>query len=1325
MNNIIKINNENVDLLNDLITYRTYPYISFKDIKENGFVFSSDLTLDGVRKVSMNNPKKLDNIQTRIFSQDMLVNIVGFVILNNDDYLDCIDLKSFIDIGKNNTQPLPMIKSLIEYKIKNIFFKNNKNLDESTKLKNNYYWFFDLSKQVYNIPFYDISESMPKNDITKIVTSYLYDYVIEMVLMTFKDLILNSPLKSLNYNVDEFEIYKHLFEDMKNSQYSKQVNELEKIIYKEKSVKVTDFYDYNADKFPDNESGKLVILPTYKSNKKILPIIKFIADFIDFSSADEPIYKKKIYKDFEIDQSDYNLVEKIYLDGTCQHTISWNKISELIRNTKVNYSTYIYEFIQQFVDITADQDFICKSCKCSINLKKFILDGIFDNSLQYYVLFSTKMDVYIEDLEEYEKYKTSIKQIEKIIERMASIFNLQGLQGTLYSVKTKRRAILKDVIDIVINNNVNLKKNYIPNRDKYVEKYGVNKNLSNLFSFELDNSIFIYSSKDKDFYKIVKYNNVITYILIFLIIEINDAQISSLNNDKICNYIIYKKIGYSLFSGLKIIINKAHDVDDINNYPVLCYLIYLTSCFLTRYNIWGDTITDSQVVEKKKFNPLIQKCIINTLVELLNSILTVNIEEAKAKKIYIYEVFQTKYYFKINLFKDFKVIKQLDKMYLQDLSKKYIEIKLEKESKFDIIPNNEIFISFFDDDLFIRLSRKFTLQRYLPPLVIPRNIHMQKISNLSNCIGGEFHDFEEKDKQFICKICNEEANPDKFIPESQKLLDKRYRILYLRKLATKYCVSGELHHFEMNDKGIRNCIKCGYKENYPVTLNDSQLYNMFNNIEKIKKTNNLFVDKIVKDMKIKNNDDLKNVKKIFEKIMYKFQKNDNNINKSIELLLDIIQKHLGIDILVNDENYNLFYNIYYIDHDYNGLKLEVPIQIYEKENKFRIVEKHPFFKKDVLIYTIQKNTKYEMFYDLQEKNLLGYREVNKEFIRMDRSINKLKINYSIKNMLLLFGLPRQQISIKDYYPEIYGMTEDEINRIFHDKLLFTMNDFIEKIENRRFNSLKKLGYELNKYVNRFKYNYKVKLIHIENYHNYTNNKNNDLDIILNNPLDILYNHYKKKLDENIKTESEEKGEKKIFMKYMNTIINYMPYNYKINNNNNNNQQKFSEIIDYNYIIKNDFTSNLVLNYITDEIIRLINNNNSKITKNNLTHFIVDVIVILFNNIFFETSKFSTNLNYFYQILYTSEFYLETQTKDLTVDALDYYANENTLEQVENMSPEDQERVINQMEDEYEEVAALDIDEILDEEGRFDLYSNYKYIDFIKEAYSDNMLPTNL
>ena len=52
------MNTENLDLVNDLLTYRSYPYISFRDFKSNGFVFSSDKTIDSVRNISISNINK-------------------------------------------------------------------------------------------------------------------------------------------------------------------------------------------------------------------------------------------------------------------------------------------------------------------------------------------------------------------------------------------------------------------------------------------------------------------------------------------------------------------------------------------------------------------------------------------------------------------------------------------------------------------------------------------------------------------------------------------------------------------------------------------------------------------------------------------------------------------------------------------------------------------------------------------------------------------------------------------------------------------------------------------------------------------------------------------------------------------------------------------------------------------------------------------------------------------------------------------------------------------------------------------------------------------
>ena len=82
-------------------------------------------------------------------------------------------------------------------------------------------------------------------------------------------------------------------------------------------------------------------------------------------------------------------------------------------------------------------------------------------------------------------------------------------------------------------------------------------------------------------------------------------------------------------------------------------------------------------------------------------------------------------------------------------------------------------------------------------------------------------------------------------------------------------------------------------------------------------------------------------------------------------------------------------------NDLNGAKLETPIQINEKDKKFRLVENQPYFKRDVIVYMIQKKSaKFEVFYDAYDKYLLGYREVNKDYVKFEKNYSKINIIYS-------------------------------------------------------------------------------------------------------------------------------------------------------------------------------------------------------------------------------------------------------------------------------------------------------------------------------------------
>lgn len=1324
--NIIKIDNENVDLLNDLINYRLYPYISFKEFKTNGFFFNPNKTIEAVRNCSINDVKKekFDILQTRIISENMSVNIIGFAIINTSDSVDCVDVNSFVNICDETNNPLQVMKMLLENKIKNINFPNIKN---KVDLQKNYFWLFDLDKQKYSVPYYDISPNMNKNDIVKILSAYLYDWVMECVINSIREDINTTHPKSITDYINDFDYIKHKFEDINRQQYSTNINELEYLMYYIKSKKVTDIYDYKEDEFP-GLYGNVVKLPIVPKKKSpIIPVVKIKPDFKVIS----PVIKNKeeqIDIDLELEIED----TEEHINGVCQHIISWDKIGELKKQNDLRYSDLVYEFIQQYVEINPIQDFICKSCKSSINIKRYILDGSFDNSTQTYITHTVQVDTALEDFPEYEKLKTSIKSLDKIIDRISSIINFQGLFGASYTNKSKRKNIIKDSLDIIMEHNTYLKKaSYLTNRDKFIKSFGINKNISNLYIFELENNIFIYSSKEKDFYKSVKFNNIISYVIILLMLELTDTIILSFINDlKICSYFIYKKIGHTLFENINIITNKSNDLKPIKDYPILCYIIYIMSCFVTKYNIWADTIsTDANVIDKKKNFLIIQKSVINTIVEILNSILQVDAEKLKTKKIYLYEILQNKYYLKLkDLFKDFNLVRKLDKMYLSDGTIKQQKQVYIDSSKFDVKPElSNIFNEYEYDNLYSKYSKKYCLERLTCPHYDRKKlVPMNKISNLTNCIGGDFHDFKAKGKDLICIRCNEVANPKNFIRDSEKVIGERYIILYLRKLAQKYCKSGQIHKFEYNKNTNNNiCSYCGYVKGSPITYTDKELFKLHEIIEIKIKNNNLRVSDIISKYNNLTNEEISSITNLFNKIVYKYEKYSNDITKSINSFLEYVQKLLGIDILIGGETYNLYSNIYIINHDHTGEKLSSPIKILEKENKFRIIEKHSHYKRDVLVYTMQKNTKYELFYDLEEKIFLGYRVINKEYKNIKNYNIKLKINYSLKNILILLGFTRQNINIKDFYPEIIGLSTDTYNDKFKN---FSMKEFINKIATRRFEIIKKLGIELKKYINRFKHNYNINIITYEATFIDNQNKqttNTYISDSANNPIDLIYMEYKKKIEQNIITQTTKSDKSKenvklkenvkskennktndidkthVFLKHMNLINMYLSFDdVKLNNND---IPIFSENINYDLIFKNDFISNIVLNYIIDEIIRLIEYNPNKNIKTNITQFIIEVIINLFNSTFFEISKFNQQLSYFYQILYTSEFYLEIQNNDYMMDAIDYYSNQEEIKNIDNLDDEQREKLENQIEDDNEEMEGMDmVDGDDDIEGLWDL-----------------------
>lgn len=1207
---MIKGDSENIILLNELEDYNNFPYVTFNSYDKTYLIFNPNETIEAIRSVSFINKNNIKRLQTRVISNDMFVNLVGISLIENKKHLNSLKTKVFSEIINNEITN--NIYELLKNKLK--IFNLDKNID-------NKYTFFDLDKQNYEITNENVNNNS-NNEKMKFILSSLYDYIMDTILDNIKKYIKKEENKSIIDNVDLLNFINIKYYDLNNDAYSEKYNNLLYLIYYIKSLTVDDYENIDEYIFKGID-GDVKILPSYDIKRN------YIQKIIINTTT------KKEKKLFDSSKKTSNI-------ATCQHNISFNEINK-------NNPNEILKFINQYAEIDKNNLYICKSCNNILDISKYISQQSFEATEEEYSL--NPEPIYsgnIEKIPEYEKYNYAIREIRRIIEKFATLFKFNELISS--SSRYRSKIITRYAIDLLIQQKKELDRiDYIQKiKTKLNEKTGISYENNSFFIFPLDNSIFIKSSKETaDYMKEQKYKHIISLIILLLILEIPETQIYNLHNDKDCNFMNFMKIKDKLFYKQKIIINKTEDVELLSNYPVLCYLMFLFGCIVLKYNSWA---LGGKKIEKKQF-PTALFNIINTMVEILNSILIVDEKRMIENDIYLYDTISKKYYSKLSMFKNKNIINNIK----DNLNKKIVEKVDLLSDKFDI-KEFSINIPYINNDSYDKYIKPFNLQINKEYKLISNHTNYKEITNLSNCINGKFHQFKYKDKNLVCKLCDVKADIKLYNPKKNDEIKENYIIIYLTKLSKKYCLDGKFHNFENN-----KCKYCNYVKNSKTNYSLKELVNMFNIIEKIKYENNIKILKIEQLTKKHIKDDNSKITEIIRKVFYKFQKYNNNLNDSIKLFMDKIQQILGKDININKKSYNLDMDCYIITRDFDGKKLPEPEKIMDEKNKVRIIPNHPIYNTDVISINIERKNKYEAVFDSKTLVLLGYKKMGKDFIDVSNSKCKVEILYSIKNMIRYFGFSRIIPSESDYE----FINED-----------YDMNDFVNKCGSYRFNSIKYLGYSLKKYITRFKNNY---LINLQKSKEFVDKELVDVESFINNDkLDILY---KKTKINKIETKQKDKDITHIYMKYFNTIYDYIPYQ-KITETPN-----ISKTIQSNFMLKNDFSSNVILNYIIDEIIRIINYNTNKNTKETLLIFIISVITNLFDK--FNLTKSLEKINFISQIIKNN--YDELTEFKIKTDDTNYY-DDDELQITDDMTEEEISNIKDLRLKREEEQNALDIDD---------------------------------
>ena len=654
------------------------------------------------------------------------------------------------------------------------------------KLEYIYCWIFNKDDDKLN--FDKFNYDFTDNEI-ELIISLFYNEIIKIVEQNFVHYLMNNTPSSLN-----------------------EVLEYKKKLLSKLNIELTDKIKENMEhqvhKFKNNQ--KFTEITQKKKFDKLLVVHK--KDNLKYQKI---IINDKQNKELIAEKNEQN----IELNQICQHILMWDKITEINRKSS-KFIVSIQEFTENFVNEINKNEFICKSCGTFLDLHKYVSDGIYDRFNEEYITYSTYIHFPLEEIYEYKQYESIISHSDLLLQQIGLICGISYLTGKNKSNKLKRKNIIKILIDIIVQHNKNL------NNKLNFENYGITSS-TNLFIFELNNNIFTISDKNIDSYRHIKKNNIISYLIFLIILDLNNFDTIYLTNKgKYCNIDAFEKLHNNIFSKFKF----DNDLYAIN-YKIFCYLLYIISCLISSAKLWEDKSID---IKDKQKNQKIQNQIINTVIHIIVSILKTNSTEN------IYKLIKSKFYDKLDSLYN-------DKKLYESLLKKDIEIEsIYYEKK--IIDN-----AYWENSYF---------KMYLNTIKIKDDKNNFK-NFYTNCINGNFHDWIISYKSLKCYKCQILSNIN---ADNEEEINNNYYNILLNDISKKYCI----HILQQHDFVNNICINCKKSIDYNYTENDfrkleenilkirknKQIYNIINNRIKINYDDN--IDNFITLLKeiLKNEDNL-------------------------------------------------------------------------------------------------------------------------------------------------------------------------------------------------------------------------------------------------------------------------------------------------------------------------------------------------------------------------------------------------------------------------------------------------------------------------------------
>ena len=898
---------------------------------------------------------------------------------------------------------------------------------ESTSNKNTnklYYWLFNNEKDIPKLNKYiDYNKNESENNFT-IMLAEIYNLWINIVKKKFTTYL--DKLKKINnieleylINVYEKKYFNLSFNpELKNYLLNKALSQ--------KFIEI-EIEEDQIDNMIPGQQNKIIELPYLNIKNPIKNIII--------------LKKEKVIVNEDICNN---------TNAICLHHIKWANLNKIAKVEKTDINQVVFEFVKKYVRDNGKGEYICKSCSEILSIQKYVKDGTYIKELDQFMTTSLAIREKLHEIPKYQVLNRTIVKLEQIIERIAYMTEISFYIGNDSTTRLHRKLVIKDTIDLILLHTVYLRKQPKNRIELAVGKYNISKDLTNLFFFELKDEIFKTSSTDTDYYKLIKFNNVIAYLLLIIITELNPGQILNLKNDKRCNYFFYSKIGDTLFKNLYLRLNDKEKIL-FTKIPLLTYVIYYFACILTNNRIWL-WVDNTETKTKDTFNINIQKTIIHTLVDLINSIIEANFEKDKN---YLYEILVARFTSKIhNVFNDNQILKRID----TEINKKIIYDQ--KNKKLSFLSKKVTYIPVINNNTF-ECSSNFTTHCDVKTKKLNKvkfRTDTNNINALTNCDDGNFHQWVFIENTMICKLCKnkyfdllKETNVTDTAEENNSEYFEKLRLLFIKKLTKKYCLTGDFHQINP-ENGICSICKLDPDTHKFTPKELFKLEGILAQYDDNVIQNNY---KIIKSNEVNKKDTLELNKKIINKLEKRFEHyvtkkySSNQLENYITDFIDRLISILGNKIKIKNKTTYLKDTVYTLDHSYLGNSTKNIITILSSDNHILTYLNHPFFKKDILYYK-DKNNKMYVYYDIVTLQYLGYSENNKQ-IKQNNNNASLKIEYSIKDCLMLFGLENTYTNlyhidsslINDFNPDITKLVNDILrNRIINLKQIINRTQSI-------------------------------------------------------------------------------------------------------------------------------------------------------------------------------------------------------------------------------------------------------------------------------------------